>query len=259
MSDESSRHDPLADVINVLAAPIANGIRSVDQFQRGVGELLRAVENLNRTLENLNETTMRVNRLVGEIEEPVRVMMPQVTRTVRAADEMTSLLEGPVRVAAPQIERIVETLSSPAFSELPDQLGDFMQTIGDVSTRLGPLTQLAENAGGLLGAFKLPGMAGSPKPAPPSAAAGRGEPKDSVTGPPGMHVTVKRVPADSDPSEQGTTEPTAKRTAARKPPAKKSPAKKSPAKKSTAKKSGAKKSSTPRTGAERSGKSADAG
>ena len=248
MSDDSSRNDPLADVINVLAAPIANGIRSVEQFQRGVGELLRAVENLNRTLENLNETTQRVNRLVGEIEEPVRVMMPQVTRTVRAADEMTTLLEGPVRVAAPQIERIVETLSSPGFAELPDQLGDFMQTIGDVSTRLGPLTQLAENAGGLLGAFKLPGMAGSPKPTPSATTAPeRTDATGSRTDPSDLQVTMKRIPSTPEPTDKAAAKTTpakkapAKRSPAKKASAKRSPAKKSPAKKSPAKKSSAKK------------------
>ena len=86
MSDESNRHDPFADVINILAAPIAGGLRSVEQFQRGIGELFRAVENLNRTLETLNETATRVNRLVGDVEGPIRALMPQITRTIEAAD-----------------------------------------------------------------------------------------------------------------------------------------------------------------------------
>ena len=80
--------------------------------------------------------------------------MPQVTRTVKAADEITTLMEGPVRATAPRIERIVETLGSPGFMTLPTQIGELMQ-------RLGPLAQLAENAGGLFGAFRMPGM---PKP-----------------------------------------------------------------------------------------------
>ena len=52
---EETRSDPLADVINMLAAPIAGGIRSFEQFRRGVEELFRAVDNVNRTMENLNE------------------------------------------------------------------------------------------------------------------------------------------------------------------------------------------------------------
>jgi ABC-type transporter Mla subunit MlaD len=158
---EETRSDPLADVINMLAAPIAGGIRTVEQFRRGVEELFRAVDNVNRTMENLNEAATRVNTLLAEIEEPVRALMPQVTRTVKAADEITTLMEGPVRATAPRIERIVETLGSPGFTTLPTQIGELMQ-------RLGPLAQLAENAGGLFGAFRVPGM---PKPAAPSAAA----------------------------------------------------------------------------------------
>ena len=148
---EETRSDPLADVINMLAAPIAGGIRSFEQFRRGVEELFRAVDNVNRTMENLNEAAMRINALLAEVEEPVKALMPQVTRTVKAADEITSLMEGPVRATAPKIERIVDTLGSPGFMTLPNQLGELMQ-------RLGPLAQLAENAGGLFGAFRMPGM-----------------------------------------------------------------------------------------------------
>ena len=157
---EETRSDPLADVINILAAPIAGGIRTIEQLRRGVEELFRAVDNVNRTMQNLNETALRVNALLAEIEEPVKAIMPQVTRTVNAAEEITTLLEGPVRATAPKIERIVDTLGSPGFMTLPNQIGELMQ-------RLGPLAQIAENAGGLFGAFRMPGM---PKPATPSAA-----------------------------------------------------------------------------------------
>jgi hypothetical protein len=161
---EETRSDPLADVINMLAAPIAGGIRSFEQFRRGVEELFRAVDNVNRTMENLNEAAMRINALLAEIEEPVKALMPQVTRTVKAADEITSMMEGPVRATAPKIERIVETLGSPGFMTLPNQLGELMN-------RLGPLAQLAENAGGLFGAFRMPGMTKPPAPATPAPSA----------------------------------------------------------------------------------------
>ena len=200
-------------MINVLAAPIAGGLRSVEQFQRGIGELLRAVENLNRTLENLNETATRVNRLVGDIEGPIRAMMPQVTRTIEAADEMTKLMQGPVRVAAPNIERIVETLGSPGFSTLPNQLAEFMKAIGDVSTRLAPLTQFAENAGGLFGGFKLPGMGGGPpKPEPPAAPSAQPVTKRS----PAKKTTGKKSTAKKTTAKKTTAKKTTKTAAAKK-------------------------------------------
>src|SRR4051812_16564655 len=217
MSDET-RSDPLADVINMLAAPIAGGIRTVEQFRRGVEELFRAVENVNRTMENLNEAAMRINAFLAEVEEPVRAIIPQVTRTVRAADEITSLMEGPVRATAPRIERIVETLGSPGFTALPNQLGELMQ-------RLSPLAALAENAGGLFGAFRMPGLSSASRPAAAPA-----PPPPSASDRSADHPAVRTV------SE--VEQPAAKKSAA-----KKSAAKRSTAKRST--KSSASKGATP--------------
>jgi len=212
MTEDSFRADGLADVINLLAAPLASGLRAVEQVKHGVDELIRAVENVNRTMENINEAAERVNRLLGDVEEPIRAMVPQLTRTIRTADEITQRLEGPIRATAPNLEQFVTTLSSPSFAAIPKQLGEFMTTIGDVSKRLGPLAMLAENAGGLFGGFKLPGAGGAPKP--------------SGTTPP---------PDASEPAE--AAQPAAeKKSAAKKPATKKSAAKKSAAKKSAAKK-----------------------
>lgn len=211
MSDDALRNDGLADVINLLAAPLASGLRTIDQVKRAVDDLFRAVDNLNRTMENLNDTAERVNRLLGEIEEPVRAMMPQITRTIRTADEITQRIEGPVRASAPNIEKMVTALSSPGFAALPNQLGDFMTTIGEVSKRLSPLAAFAENAGGLFGGLRIPGMGGAtPSPRPPA---------------PVEETVAKKSPAKKSP---------AKKTAAKKSPAKKRSAKKSAAKKSPA-------------------------
>ena len=196
MTEDSSRHDGFSDVINLLAAPIAGGIRTVEQFKRGVDDLFRAVDNLNRTMENLNEAASRINRLIGDIEEPVRAMIPQLTRSIRAADEITKLLEGPVRVAAPNIEKIVTTLSSPGFSSLPNQLGEFINTISDVSKRLGPLTQFAESAGGLFGGLRLPGMGGA-KPVSPVRSVSAPASVSAVESRPAKPSTGKKVPARS--------------------------------------------------------------
>lgn len=204
MTDDSLRTDGLADVINLLAAPIANGLRTIEQVKRGVDELFRAVENLNRTMENLNEAAERVNRLLADVEEPIRAMMPQLTRTIRTADDITQRLEGPVKATAPNIERLVTTLSSPGFAALPNQLGEFMNAIGDVSKRLGPLASFAENAGGLFGGFKLPGMSAAPKPPAP-------EPAPAPA--PSKPTTAKKTSTTKQPA---TKKSAAKRSTARK-------------------------------------------
>jgi hypothetical protein len=126
------------------------------------------------------------------------------------------MLQGPVRVAAPNIEKIVETLSSPGFSTLPSQLGEFMESIGEVSRRLAPLTQFAENAGGLFGGFKLPGMGGAPRPAAASP----------IT--PTPPTTVDQATAKTTAKKTGK-QAAAKKTTAKRPAAKKKAAAKKPA------------------------------
>lgn len=198
MSDES-RHDGLADVINLLAAPIAGGIRTVEQVKRGVDELFRAIENLNRTMENLNEAATRVNRFMADVEEPVRALIPQITRTVETAEEITSLLQAPVRAAAPNIERIVGALGSPDFLALPTQLGQLMQ-------RLGPLAQLAENAGGLFGGFRLPGMPGS-KPASAPQPQPQPAPAPVAKKSPAKQTAAKKAPAKKRAATKSAVQP----------------------------------------------------
>jgi hypothetical protein len=189
--------DPLSQMFNLFAAPLAGTIQSFEQFRKGVDEFLKGVENFNRTMENLNETTQRINSIVSELEEPIRAAIPQMTRTIKTADEMMKVVSGPAMAAAPGIERLAKTLSTPAFAQLPNQLGQFSDILGDLQSRLGPLTQLAESAGGLFGGLKFPGMGGGarpsrtePTPTPPTP---RAEPAPTPAAPPKKAAAKKTV------------------------------------------------------------------
>lgn len=221
------RTDPLADLFTLFASPLSGTVRSIEQFRKGVDEFLRGVENFNRTMENLNETSERINALLADVEQPLRAAIPQVTRTVKAADEMMQVVSGPAMAVAPGLNRLAETLATPAFAQLPNQIGAFSDVLAEVSKRLGPLTLLAESAGGLFGSFRIPGN----RPASPaSPASATPHPEPEATG-------------SAAPTRTATTS-AAKRSAAKKSTAKKTTAKKSTAKKSTARKSTAKKSTT---------------
>ena len=213
------RSDPLADLFTLFASPLSGTVRSIEQFRRGVDEFLKGVENFNRAMQNLNETTERVNSLLIEVEQPIRAAIPQVTRTVKAADDMMQVISGPAMAVAPGLSRLAETLATPAFAQLPNQIGTFSDVLDEVSRRLAPLTQLAESAGGLFG-FRIPGTrqmvttprAPEPGPTPPAAT------KTPVTPRTAQKTPAKRAPA--------------RKAAARTSAAKKGPAKKAPAKKS---------------------------
>ncbi|HUF98155.1 MAG TPA: hypothetical protein VMM60_08490, partial [Ilumatobacter sp.] len=119
--------------------------------------------------------------------------------------------------------RITDTLSSPGFATLPSQLTDVLAMVGDVSKRLGPLTQLAENAGGLFGGLRLPGMGGGRPSNPP--------PRPT----PVAHDPVVPAPPTPATAPAPVNKAPAKKTAAKKAPAKKATAKKTTAKKTSAK------------------------
>lgn len=199
------RPDPFSDLISLVAGPIAAVVRSFDQLRKGSEELMRGLENFNTTMESLNETAGRINRLLNEFEEPIRALMPQVTRTIQTADDLTSRLSGPVDQVVPGLARLADTLNSPVFTALPTDLGTFLDAINELVRRLAPLSQLAESAGGMFG-IKLPGMS---RPAAPTAAA-----------PP-----PATVPAP-DPEPEAAAAEATKRAPAKKAGAKKSPAKK---------------------------------
>jgi hypothetical protein len=217
------RNDPLADLFTLFATPLSATVRSLEQFRKGVDEFLKGVENFNRTMANLNETTERLNLLLADIEEPIRAAIPQVTRTVRVADEMMQVVSGPAMAIAPGLNRLAETLGTPAFAQLPAQIGQFSDLLVEVSHRLSPLTQLAESAGGLFGGFRVPGS--RTQTTPPAARTIVTETK-VVHSPSNEHVPAKKRAAKKAP---------AKKRAAKKAPAKKRAAKKAPAKKRAAK------------------------
>jgi hypothetical protein len=236
------RPDPLADLFTLFATPLSGTVRSIEQFRKGVDEFLRGVENFNRAMENLNETSERINALLADVEQPLRAAIPQVTRTVKAADEMMQVVSGPAMAVAPGLNRLAETLSTPAFAQLPNQIGTFSDVLTEVSRRLGPLAQFAESAGGLFGGFRIPG--GRPASSAPSITP---EPVAEPEAPRPAIRTVTTVPAKPQLEQQtATKKSTAKKSTAKKSTAKKSTAKKSTAKKSAGEKRPAKKSTAGR-------------
>jgi len=214
MADQTGRTDPFSDIISLVAGPIAAVIRSFDQLRKGSDELMKGLANFNRTMTTLNDTAERVNGLLNEIEQPVRAIVPQVTRTVKFADDFSSRLSGPLEQVIPGLVKLSDTLNSPVISALPNELTGFVDAINDLVRRLSPLGQIAESAGGLFG-LRLPGMSrGTSTPAAP---------------PPAVVVPPARV----------TEQAPAKKLAAKKSAVKKTASKKVAAQKSAAQKSGA--------------------
>jgi ABC-type transporter Mla subunit MlaD len=217
---DQGRTDPFADIISLVSGPIAAVIRSFDQLRRGADEMMKGFENFNATMANLNETAERVNRLLNDFEEPARAMLPQITRTVKLADEISKRLAPPLENVIPGLDRLAATLDSPVLRSLPTDLGQFMEVINDLARRMSPLAQIAEQAGGLFG-LRIPGFPGATTPATTSAPTPRTEPPLPATS-----ATTRPAPVKTAPVKKPATKKT---TAKRRAPAKRAPAKKRPA------------------------------
>lgn len=203
--------------------PFAAISKSISQFQRGVSDFLSAVENFNKTMQQMNGVATRINELLDTVEEPVRMFVPQVAKTIRAADAMVDQLSGPIERVAPGLSKLADVLATPALTSLPAEMSELMGVIAELAHRLQPLGQIAESAGSLFGIRPLqalraatePARSPAPPPAPPVAKA-----------PPRQTAAKKPAPSKQAPSTKVRT---------KKSPTKKSPAKKSPAKRAAPK------------------------
>lgn len=195
------------DIFALLGAPnpFKEATRTLDQLRRAIDEFLASVENFNRTMASLNETAERVNRLLDDVEQPIRVVMPQITRSIKAADAMMNQLGGPIERVAPGLSRLADTLNSPVVTGLPSDLSDAVASLRELARHMQPLTQIAESMFGLRSL--LPGATRPPVPLAP-------RPSEAPT----TKVTTVLF---EKPSSAPAKKPTATKSTAKKPTAKK--------------------------------------
>jgi hypothetical protein len=216
----------LADLFTMIGTnnPISMMTKSAEQFRTGVTGFIDAVQSFRQTMDNLNAMTERMNRLLDDMEGPIRAVIPEITKSADTAARMIALLRGPVERVAPGLDQLAELLSNPVVVDLPRRLNDTLEILSSIPRALGPLGQVAELAGGLFGnARGFPGLTMTARPAAgPEAGAPHAEEPDDDT--------------DDEPA------PPPKKAAAKKATVKKSAARKSAAKKSAPKRAAAKKS-----------------
>jgi hypothetical protein len=226
--------NPFVDVMSLLGQPAQHLGRTVDSYRAAVTGFFDSVQTFRETMEAMQATVVRVNRLLEDIEEPIRALTPQLTKSAQRADRLMDAMAGPLDRLVPLLSRLADTLSAPAMRELPGDLTELVAALGELPGQLAPLGRFAQSAGGLFG---LPGF--------------------SAFSPSRTHVPVEAQEASSrSPLAQNLERSPAKRSgtkrsASKRPAAKKSTAKNSTAKKSTAKKSIAKKSPKKKSPAKR--------
>jgi hypothetical protein len=103
--------------VHLATKAIDEGGKALNQSRRVVELLISTLENTSVTMNNLNQAATRVNRLLDDVEEPLRAVMPLVGTSLSAMAQM----------------------------------GDIAKNLGELTKRLGPLTAMAENAGSMFG------------------------------------------------------------------------------------------------------------
>ena len=225
----------LGDLLSLFGPnnPLVTLVKSMDQFRQ--------------TMESLNATAQRVNRLLDEVEEPLRTVMPQITQSADTAARMIATLREPVDRLAPTLTQLAETLSNPLITDLPRRLTETMEVVASLPTALGPLSQMAEMAGGLFGGGRAFVRPLSPSPRAPSAAILPARVTFGLACA-GRDAPAKRHPARAATRTARSARATFRRSAAKSAAPNKTAAKKKAApRKTAAKKGAAKKTATKRT------------
>ena len=194
----------LGDLFALLGTsnPLTSIAKTIDQFKRGVNEFLTAVENFNETIQTINALAARVTNLMDEVEQPIQAMMPQVMRSIKATDAMINQISGPIERVAPGISKLAETLGSPVFTAMPNEIAGFLDTLGDVAGRLQPLAQMAENAGSLFGLRPFGGLRSASRPAPAAPAPAAPQPQPAPRKATAATKTPAKQPAKKSPTKR---------------------------------------------------------
>ena len=148
----SPRHRRPASVCSAGPTRSAAITKSIGQFQRGVVRLPVGGRELQQDDGADARRRQAGQRPARHVEEPIKALVPQITRTHqgrrrdgRAAQRRRSTGSLPACRGWPTCCR------RPRSPSLPNDLGEFMDVLGDVARRLQPLGQLAESAGSMFG------------------------------------------------------------------------------------------------------------
>jgi ABC-type transporter Mla subunit MlaD len=77
-----------------LDNPLATGAKAVDQARRSVDALIASMELFVQSMDNINQVAARVNRLLDDIEGPLRQTIPHVSGALSALQRLSEATSG---------------------------------------------------------------------------------------------------------------------------------------------------------------------
>ena len=233
------------DLASLFQGPgaVLSGVLGVaDNARKTVGGVMETIASLQRAAVAVEQLVSRMNRLVDDLEMPMRALTPELEKSVARMQRLSSALEGPIDRLIPGLESAVATFDRVALSQLPEsldearqQLQSLLELFGEIPRRLGQLGARNPLAALLpLGSFGSFGVTRENK-----------KPEASRASEPQM-ASVSKGPARraESPKKSVANRSTVQKSAVKKSAVKKAVAQKSATTKSIPKKSVAKKSAT---------------
>ncbi len=77
-----------------LDNPLATGAKAVDLARRSVDALIASMELFVQSMDNINQVAARVNRLLDDIEGPLRQTIPHVSGALSALQRLSEATSG---------------------------------------------------------------------------------------------------------------------------------------------------------------------
>ena len=201
------------DLSSLFQGPgaVLSGVLGVaDNARKTVGGVMETIASLQRAAVAVEQLVGRMNRLVDDLEMPMRALMPELEKSVARMQRLSAAMEGPLDRLLPSLEAAVGTFDRVALSQLPDSVDEARQQMQALIEMFGEIPRrLAQLSGrtGLAALFPVGGLGSSRTasstrvvtvPSTPHTDGSRPKPKPSLSAT--KPVAARRAPTSSSDS-----------------------------------------------------------
>jgi hypothetical protein len=200
MAAEDER--PEFDLFTLLQGPanMMNGMKGLaDNGRKAVSGLLDTIASLQRAAAALEQLASRVDRLVTELETPLRLLTPELEKAANRVLRVAELVEGPIDRLLPGLEQAVGTFERLSVNQLPDNLDALRSQVATVVDVFAEFPKKLGSLGGFGAVAQLfPGLERLTNAAARLVPGSSSEPASS----PSSQPTTSQTPSSQPPSSQ---------------------------------------------------------
>ena len=192
------------DLSSLFQGPgaVLSGVLGVaDNARKTVGGVMETIASLQRAAVAVEQLVGRMNRLVDDLEMPMRALMPELEKSVARMQRLSAAMEGPLDRLLPSLEAAVGTFDRVALSQLPDSVDEARQQMQALIEMFGEIPRrLAQLSGrtGLAALFPVGGLGTSRTASSTRVVTVPSTPKPSLSAT--KPVAARRAPTSSSDS-----------------------------------------------------------